>query len=85
MHGRVWYCVPWIGYVNQAVNGENRAWIIPIIAGALFLYAGYMVASGIAGGREEAPAGEAASGGTHRDDRAGASPTRNPARLGWIG
>lgn len=46
--GEVWYSVPWIGYVSTAMNGENRGWIIPVIAVGLFLYAGYMIASGIA-------------------------------------
>lgn len=46
--GKVWYSVPWIGYVNTLVNGTNRGWIVPVLATGLFLYAGYMVASGIA-------------------------------------
>jgi signal peptidase len=45
IQGRLWYSVPIMGYVNSAVNGENRAWIIPIGAILLFSYAGYMVAS----------------------------------------
>lgn len=48
LKGKVWYSVPWIGYVNNVVNGQNRAWLIPTLAIGLFLYAGYMVASGIA-------------------------------------
>lgn len=47
--GTVWYSIPWLGYLNSAISGESRAWLIPLIAGALFLYAGYMAASGIAG------------------------------------
>lgn len=47
--GKVWYSVPWIGYLNNLVNGNNRGLIVPVIAIGLFLYAGYMVASGIAG------------------------------------
>ena len=50
IRGKVWYSVPWIGYVNQIVNGENRAWIVPVIAGGLFVYAGYMIASAIHAG-----------------------------------
>ena len=46
--GKVWYSVPWIGYLNNLVNGTNRGWIVPAIAIGLFLYAGYMVASGLA-------------------------------------
>ncbi|WP_167041688.1 signal peptidase I [Salinibacterium sp. ZJ454] len=58
VRGKVWYSVPWIGYVNQAVNGENRSWIIPTIAGALFLYAGYMMASAVAGALKKRRAGD---------------------------
>jgi signal peptidase len=49
VRGKVWYSVPWIGYVNLFVNGDYRSWIVPVIATGLFLYAGYMVASGLAG------------------------------------
>ena len=48
VRGKVWYSVPFIGWANSAINGENRAWIVPLIAVALFLYAGYMFASGLA-------------------------------------
>jgi signal peptidase len=47
VRGAVWYAVPYIGYANTIVNGPNRAWIVPVIAVALFAYAGYMFASGI--------------------------------------
>jgi signal peptidase len=46
IQGRLWYSVPWVGWVNNAVNGQNRSWIVPIIAGLLFAYTGYMFASG---------------------------------------
>jgi len=46
VQGRLWYSVPFIGYVNNAVNGKNRGWIVPVGAALLFAYAGYMVASG---------------------------------------
>lgn len=45
--GTVWYAVPWLGWVNQAVNGEARAWVVPAIAAALFAYAMWMVGGGI--------------------------------------
>lgn len=48
IRGTVWYSVPYIGYVNTIVNGDNRAWVIPVIAVGLFSYAGWMLASGIA-------------------------------------
>jgi signal peptidase len=49
VQGRVWYSVPYMGFVNNAVNGENRSWIIPAIAIGLIGYAGFMIASGLAG------------------------------------
>jgi signal peptidase len=48
VRGKVWYSIPYLGWVNTVVNGESRAWLIPVIAGALLLYAGYMAASGVA-------------------------------------
>lgn len=48
VRGEVWYSIPYLGWVNNAVNGENRVWVIPVIAGGLFLYAGYALASSIA-------------------------------------
>lgn len=48
LRGKVWYSVPWIGYVNNLATGNMRGWLIPAIAIALFAYAGYMLASGIA-------------------------------------
>ena len=47
VRGTVWYAVPYIGYVNTIVNGDNRSWIVPLSAIALFAYAGWMFASGI--------------------------------------
>ena len=47
VRGKVWYAVPFIGYVNTIVNGDNRSWIVPLSAVALFAYAGWMFASGI--------------------------------------
>jgi signal peptidase I len=47
VRGTVWYAVPYIGYVNTIVNGDNRSWIVPLSAVALFAYAGWMLASGI--------------------------------------
>lgn len=48
VRGTVWYAVPYIGYVNTIVNGDSRAWIVPLVAVGLFAYAGWMLASGIA-------------------------------------
>ena len=48
VRGEVWYSIPYLGWVNTFVAGENRGWLIPVLAGGLFLYAGYAVASSIA-------------------------------------
>ncbi|TFD85989.1 signal peptidase I [Cryobacterium serini] len=47
IQGRLWYAVPYVGYVNNAVNGANRAWIIPVLTIAVFGYAGFMVVGGV--------------------------------------
>jgi signal peptidase len=44
--GRVWYSVPYLGYINTMV-GANRSWLVPLLAVALFLFAGYSIASGL--------------------------------------
>lgn len=45
VRGTVWYAVPYLGWVDNVINGDSRSVIIPIVAGGLFLYAGYMAAS----------------------------------------
>ncbi|HRN29682.1 MAG TPA: signal peptidase I, partial [Terrimesophilobacter sp.] len=44
IRGAVWYAIPWIGYVNNLVTAEVRAWAVPVFAIALFLYAGFQLA-----------------------------------------
>jgi signal peptidase len=43
VRGAVWYSVPLIGWVNNIVNGDLRAVVIPVVAGLLFLYAGWSI------------------------------------------
>ncbi|WP_158252340.1 signal peptidase I [Cryobacterium sp. Y29] len=47
IQGRLWYSVPLIGYVNNAVNGANRAWVIPVVASLLFAYASLTFLAGV--------------------------------------
>ena len=47
VQGRLWYAVPYVGYVNNVLNGAHRAWIIPVLTVALFGYAGFMVAGSV--------------------------------------
>ncbi len=43
--GTVMYAIPYLGWANTAVNGDARALILPIIIGALLVYALWMVIS----------------------------------------
>jgi len=47
VRGRLWYSVPLLGWVNSAVGGSKRSWIVDAIAAALFAYSAYMIISGI--------------------------------------
>lgn len=46
VQGRVWYSVPFVGFANSAVNGVDRAWIVPSLAALLIAYAAYSLARG---------------------------------------
>lgn len=47
VRGTLWYSLPWLGFVNQVVNGDARSWIVPLLAIALLGYAGFMLTSGL--------------------------------------
>jgi len=47
IRGTVWYAIPYLGWVNQWLTGDTRAWLVPVLAGGLFAYAGWMLFSGI--------------------------------------
>ena len=57
--GTLWYAIPYLGFVNNAVNGETRPLVTPIIAGLLFAYAVYTVISRIVGRRKKLAAAAA--------------------------
>jgi signal peptidase len=60
---RLWYAVPYLGFVNSAVNGDNKSWIIPLAAGLLLSYAAWMIVSGlIAASRKKKGSGRRAAG-----------------------
>jgi signal peptidase len=56
VRGVVWYAVPFIGWVNNVINGGTRNVLVPIFAGGLFLYAGFMAASTVIDRRRKAAA-----------------------------
>ncbi|AYA23740.1 signal peptidase I [Rhodococcus rhodochrous] len=53
IRGRVWYSIPYLGYVNNWLTGQNRSWTIGIVATSLFAYAAFLVVSGARDGRRE--------------------------------
>ncbi|TFD65079.1 signal peptidase I [Cryobacterium sp. Hb1] len=74
VQGRLWYAVPYVGYVNNVLNGANRAWIIPVLTVALFGYAGFMVAGGVLDRRRtRSRAADASEPGIAGATRAGAA------------
>lgn len=57
IQARLWYSVPYLGWVNAVVNGENRSWIVAVIAGLFFAYALYMIVSAVLDRRKKARGG----------------------------
>ncbi|MFB2584528.1 signal peptidase I [Herbiconiux liukaitaii] len=49
--GRVWYSVPLIGFVNTSTGGSARAWLIPVGASVLLLYAAATIVRGVVAAR----------------------------------
>jgi len=47
LRGKVWYAVPYIGWINNVLTGESRAWLVPLVAGLLLAYAGWMLVGGL--------------------------------------
>ncbi|MET0976525.1 MAG: signal peptidase I [Leifsonia sp.] len=47
VRGKLWYSVPYVGYVNSFIGGETRSWLVPALAVGLFGYAAFMIISGL--------------------------------------
>lgn len=43
IRGRLWYSIPLLGWVNAAVSGPVRAFVLPVVVAALFGYAAWML------------------------------------------
>lgn len=84
IQGKLWYSIPLIGWVNNLVNGANKVWIFPVIAGLLFAYAGYMLVSFVAAANR---ARRTRSGGRNpqHDLSAGMPLLEHPVSLGAVG
>ena len=47
IRGELWYAIPYLGWVNQAIDSQTRSWAIPALAGGLFVYAVWTIGSGL--------------------------------------
>lgn len=47
VQGELWYSIPLLGYASVALNGIDRALVVPIIAGLLLLYSAASMTSGL--------------------------------------
>lgn len=45
IRGKLWYAVPFVGWVAAAMSGDLKAIVIPVLIGALIAYALYMYVS----------------------------------------
>ena len=45
--GTLWYAIPMLGWVNNAVSGESRGILVPLVAGSLFAYAAWLFFSAL--------------------------------------
>ena len=53
IRGRVWYAVPYIGYLNQLITGKQHMIAVYVVASLLFAYAGWMMIGGFRDRRRE--------------------------------
>lgn len=47
VRGKVWYAIPYLGWVNTWLGGSTRAIAVPLVAGLLFAYATWMLVAGL--------------------------------------
>jgi signal peptidase len=45
--GTLWYAIPQLGWVNNAISGESRGLLVPVVSGGLFAYAAYLFVSAL--------------------------------------
>ncbi|WP_342001506.1 signal peptidase I [Microbacterium sp. LWH7-1.2] len=71
IRGTLWYSLPLLGWVNNVLNGSNRAIVLAVVAGSLFLYAAVSVGGAVRDRRKKTDAAtrrsaEASSRRAHR-------------------
>ncbi|WP_052460666.1 signal peptidase I [Microbacterium gorillae] len=45
VRGVLWYAIPYVGWVSSLVTGDVRAVVVPVVVGALLIYAVWMFAT----------------------------------------
>ena len=68
VQGRLWYSLPYLGWVNNAVGGDLRTTVIPVIAAACLLYAAWALLSGLRDRRKKMKADAGGSPGQGGQD-----------------
>jgi signal peptidase len=53
----LWYAVPWLGWANSFTGGANSAWLVPVAAGLLLVYAAWNFISGLVERKRRGPRG----------------------------
>ena len=51
VRGKLWYSVPYLGYVNNALTGSQRQTAVYAVAAGLIVYAAYMFTGAVRGPR----------------------------------
>lgn len=51
IRGKLWYSVPYLGHVNNALTGQQRQTAVYIVVAGLLIYAGYMFTSALLSAR----------------------------------
>ncbi|MGW9345992.1 signal peptidase I [Streptomyces albidoflavus] len=59
IRGTLWYSLPLLGWVNNVLNGQNRAIVLAVVAGSLFLYAAVSVGGAMRDRRKKTDAAAA--------------------------
>ncbi|MBM7520167.1 signal peptidase I [Nocardioides nitrophenolicus] len=54
VRGRLWYAIPYLGYVNSALSGRQREVAVLAVSGALIGYAAFMFAGALRDRRRSA-------------------------------
>lgn len=74
--GKLWYSVPYIGWINNVVTGQARAYALPVVVGGLFVYG---IVAIVISARDRRREKAALARGTRRAAADEAAPESDPA------